>query len=102
MTGFEADLAALTAGATDFDAFAERAGKVFGDLDGALGSLGACWGDDAIGRSFASSHVRPAADALTGLGDLGPAFGGVGRRFADTARTYRRVDEGNSTALDAV
>ncbi|MBB5955112.1 hypothetical protein FHS29_001682 [Saccharothrix tamanrassetensis] len=102
MTGFETDLAKLGAGAADFTAFAERAGRIFGDLGGALDSFGACWGDDAIGQSFASSHVRPSADALTGLGDLGPALGGVGERFAETARTYREVDDGNSTALGAV
>ncbi|RKT57525.1 WXG100 family type VII secretion target [Saccharothrix australiensis] len=102
MTGFRTDLAKLAAGAADFGDYAERAERIFGDLGGALDSFGACWGDDAVGRSFASSHVRPAAEALTGIGDLGQALGGVGDRFAETARTYREVDEGNGTALGAI
>ncbi|MBW4716193.1 WXG100 family type VII secretion target [Saccharothrix obliqua] len=101
MTGFEIDLARLDAGAADFGGFAERAGKVFGELGGALDALGACWGDDAVGRSFASSHVGPASDALTGVGDLGPGLRGVGQRFGDTARTYRAAEDGNSTAFRA-
>ncbi|MEV0678289.1 hypothetical protein AB0I60_17415 [Actinosynnema sp. NPDC050436] len=102
MTGFETDLARIEAGAADFGTFAERAGKIFGDLGGALDALGACWGDDAVGRSFASSHVRPSSDALTGLGDLGKGFDGVGDRFAETARTYRAAEGGNSAAFRAV
>ncbi|MEU4801920.1 hypothetical protein [Actinosynnema sp. NPDC023587] len=102
MSGFDTDLAKIDAGAADFGTFAERAGRIFGDLGGALDALGACWGDDAIGQSFASSHVRPAADALTGLGDLGAGFDGVGNRFTETARTYRAAEDGNSAAFRAV
>ncbi len=102
MTGFETDLAKLNAGAADFGTFAERAGKIVGDLGGVLDSFGACWGDDQIGQSFAASHTQPASDALTRLGDLGAGFGGVGERFAETARTYRAADDGNSTAFGAV
>ncbi|MDQ2587153.1 hypothetical protein [Saccharothrix yanglingensis] len=102
MNGFRTDLARLTGGAQDFGAFAERAGRIAADLGATLDSLGACWGDDAIGQSFAAGHVRPAGDVLAGLNGLGGGFDGVAERFAGTARTYREVEDGNSTALGAI
>jgi uncharacterized protein YukE len=102
MTGFRTDLARLAEGADDFTAFAERAGKIAGDLGGVLDSLGDCWGGDAIGQSFAASHVQPSGDALAGLSGLSGGFGGVGERFAATARTYREVEDGNRNALGAI
>lgn len=102
MSGFETDLAKLTAGATDFGAFAERAGTIFGDLGGVLDSFGACWGSDAIGQSFATSHVQPSTDALTTLGDLSREFGGIGERLTETARTYRAAEDGTATSFGAI
>ncbi|GGP70290.1 WXG100 family type VII secretion target [Saccharothrix coeruleofusca] len=102
MSGFATDPARLDRGAADFGSFAERAARISADLGAALDSLGACWGDDAIGRGFAQGHVGPAADVLGKLDGLASALGGVGERFAETARTYREVDQGNGTALGAV
>ncbi|ONI83757.1 hypothetical protein ALI22I_35480 [Saccharothrix sp. ALI-22-I] len=102
MNGFETDLARLAEGVDDFTAFAERAAKIAGDLGGVLDSLGDCWGGDAIGQSFAASHVQPSGDVLSGLSGLSTGFGGVGERFAETARTYREVEEGNRNALGAI
>ncbi|MCE6999378.1 hypothetical protein LZG04_31895 [Saccharothrix sp. S26] len=102
MTGFRTDLARLTEGAADFTAFAERAGKIAGELGSALDSIGECWGADAIGQSFAASHVRPSGEALSGLTGLSAGFGGVGERFVETARTYREAEEGNRNALGAI
>lgn len=102
MTGFHTDLARLTEGAQDFGAFAERAGRIAGDLGGALDALGACWGDDAVGQSFAASHVGPSGDVLSGMGGLGPGFGGVGERLAETARTYRAAEQGNADSFRAI
>jgi uncharacterized protein YukE len=102
MSGFRTDLARLTDGAADFGAFAERAGKIAGDLGGLLDSLGDCWGGDAIGQSFAASHVRPSGDVLSGMSGLSAGFGGVGERFAETARTYREAEDGNRDALGAI
>ncbi|MFE9745081.1 WXG100 family type VII secretion target [Saccharothrix saharensis] len=102
MTGFRTDLARLAEGAADFTAFAERAGKIAGELGGVLDSIGECWGTDAIGQSFAASHVQPSGAALSGLSGLSAGFGGVGERFAETARTYGEVEEGNRNALGAI
>ncbi|MFT7836644.1 hypothetical protein Q5530_10885 [Saccharothrix sp. BKS2] len=102
MTGFHTDLARLTEGAQDFGAFAERAGKIAGDLGVALDSLGACWGDDAVGQSFAAGHVGPSGDVLSGMGALGPGFGGVGERLTETARTYREAERGNTDSFRAL
>lgn len=99
MSGFEADLARLTEGAGEFTGFAERAGGILSDLSGVLDPLGACWGSDAIGQSFASGHVVKADEALAGVTGLSARFGGVGERFAATAQTYGRVDGGAAGSL---
>ena len=54
MTGYSADLERLDAGARELKGFAGQATEIAGALDRALASFGACWGDDAVGRSFAA------------------------------------------------
>lgn len=100
--GFQADLGRITEGASEFGGFAEQAGKIVTDLSGLLDSLGACWGNDTVGQSFAASHVTSATDSLGRVGGLSEVFGGVGERFTATARAYGEVDEGNAGALRGV
>jgi hypothetical protein len=92
MNGFEADPAKLAEGAGEFTDFAERASKIVTDLSGLLDGLGACWGADPVGQSFASGHVAAANESFGTLGRLQTKLGGVGERFAATAQTYRQVD----------
>jgi hypothetical protein len=99
MNGFEADLVRLNEGAGEFTGFAERAGKIVTELSGVLDSVGLCWGADAVGQSFARGHVAKADESLTVLGGLSGRFGGVGERFAATARTYGQVDGGAAGSL---
>jgi hypothetical protein len=99
MSGFEADLARLNEGAGEFTGFAERAGKIVTELSGVLDAVGLCWGSDAIGQSFAGGHVAKADESLDKLDGLSARFGGVGERFAATARTYGQVDGGAAGSL---
>ncbi|MEO6081857.1 MAG: hypothetical protein ABIQ18_01980 [Umezawaea sp.] len=99
MNGFETDLVRLNEGAGEFTGFAERAGKIVTELSGVLDSVGLCWGTDAVGQSFASGHVAKADESLTVLDGLSARFGGVGERFAATARTYGQVDGGAAGSL---
>jgi hypothetical protein len=92
MNGFEADPAKLAEGAGEFTGFAEQASKIVTELSGLLDGLGACWGSDAVGQSFASGHVAAAEESFGKLGGLHTKLGGVGERFAATAQTYRQVD----------
>ncbi|WP_199439486.1 WXG100 family type VII secretion target [Umezawaea beigongshangensis] len=99
--GFEADLDRLDSGATTFSGFAEAAGRIASDLRQALDEHGACWGTDAVGTSFAESHVRHASDALDRVGGLPGRLGGVGTRFGQAAAGYRGVDSGEAAQLRA-
>ncbi|MEU7478895.1 hypothetical protein AB0A63_23115 [Lentzea sp. NPDC042327] len=99
MTGYDADLGRLDAGAGELRGFAAQAGEVTGALEKTLSALGACWGDDAAGRSFADSHVGPANSTAAALTSVATTFGGVGDKFAKTAETYRHVEESNATAM---
>jgi hypothetical protein len=100
--GFQADLGRITEGASEFGGFAEEAGKIVSGLSGLLDSIGACWGTDAVGQSFAAGHVASATDSLSRVGGLTELFGGVGERFKATAQSYTDVDEGNAGALRGV
>ncbi|KOV80307.1 WXG100 family type VII secretion target [Nocardia sp. NRRL S-836] len=99
MTGYNADLDRLDAGAGELRGFAGQAGEIAGALDRALAAFGACWGDDAAGRSFADSHQAPASATAGALSSITTTFGDFGDKLAKTAETYRHVEESNATAM---
>jgi uncharacterized protein YukE len=99
MTGYNADLERLDAGAGELRGFATQAGEIAGTLNKALAAFGACWGDDAAGLSFAGSHQAPAESTAGALTSLATTFGDVGDKLAKTAETYRHVEESNATAM---
>lgn len=99
MTGFEADVARLSGHAKEFDVLRQRAGEISAQLDQALEGASAAWGDDEVGRSFASRHAGPADETATKLRGLADGLGGVGGAFAEAARRYQ---SGDDAAADAV
>ncbi|SFR10027.1 Proteins of 100 residues with WXG [Lentzea waywayandensis] len=99
MTGYSADLERLDAGARDMKGFAGQATEIAGTLDRALAAFGACWGDDAVGRSFAASHEKPSGDASGALSGLSTALGDVSDKLAATAETYRHVEQSNASSM---
>jgi len=99
MTGYSADLERLDAGARELKGFAGQATEIAGALERALAGFGVCWGDDAVGRSFAASHEKPAGDASVALAGLASTLGDVGDRLASTAATYRHVEESNASGM---
>lgn len=102
MTGsFRADPEALAARAAVFDDLAGRASAITGELQAALDAAGPCWGEDAVGRSFAAGHVA-AADALARLDALPAELRDVGQRFAATAATYLDVERGAEDTVRGV
>ena len=99
MTGYGADLDRLDAGARELHGFAGQAKEIAGTLDRALAAFGACWGDDAVGQSFAASHQKPSGDTAGALSGLSTTLGDVGDRLAATAETYRHVEQSNASAM---
>jgi uncharacterized protein YukE len=97
--GFRADHERLTDHAADFGHLAERAGGIARDLATKLDGLGASWGVDEVGRSFAVTHDGPVRDTLTGMNGLAGKLGEVGTRLTDMARQYREAD---ASAADGV
>lgn len=87
-----ADVARLREKATEFDGFAERAGKIAGQLRDNLDTAGECWGSDEVGRSFAAAH-QPAGAVLDTLGSLGSRLGEMGTRLGDAASSFHSGDE---------
>jgi hypothetical protein len=92
MNGFEADAGRLTTQAGEFPGLADRAGAIHRELSGRLTELGACWGTDQVGQSFAAVHVEPADATFGRLGSLPGQLGSVGTRFAETGSAYRAQD----------
>ncbi|MET9228957.1 hypothetical protein [Lentzea sp. NPDC003310] len=99
MTGYSADLERLDAGARELKGVAGQATEIAGALDRALASFGACWGDDAVGRSFAASHEKPSGDATGAVAGLATTLGDVSDKLASTAATYRHVEESNAAGM---
>lgn len=99
MTGYQADLEKLTAGAGELRGFASQAGEIASVLDKALAAFGVCWGDDAVGRSFAASHERPSGATAGALTSLATSLGDVSDKLAATAETYRHVEESNAAGM---
>ncbi|HEV8555918.1 MAG TPA: hypothetical protein VGR06_05905 [Actinophytocola sp.] len=99
--GFSADVDRLTAQAGEFPALAERAGAIHRELSGTLTELGACWGTDGVGRSFAAAHAEPSGVTLDGLGSLPDQLGSVGTRFSETATAYREQDAAGAQQINA-
>ena len=97
--GFRAEADALAARAGQFDALAQRAGAIHRDLDDVLTSVGACWGGDEVGLSYASAYLGPATDTLGSLGALPGKLGDVGGRFLGTAGGYRDGDAENARTI---
>jgi hypothetical protein len=90
-TGFEVDAARLASRAAQFEPLVDRLGAIHRTLTDAL-SDGACWGTDAVGRSFGSVHATPADDALSRLSGLSDRLTSVSTRLTETAGTYQAVD----------
>jgi uncharacterized protein YukE len=99
--GFHADVEALTTQAGRFGGLADRAAAIHRELTDTLTGLGPCWGDDAVGQSFGAAHVAPADGTLTAIGALPDRIGGVGTRFAGTARAYHEQDASGAGTITA-
>jgi uncharacterized protein YukE len=101
MNGFEADVDQLTARAREFPGLASRADAIHRELSDTLSSIGACWGGDSVGQSFAAAHVAPADSTLGSLGALPSQLDGVGTKLAGTGAAYRDLDTSDAARLRA-
>jgi len=91
--GFEVDADRLASRAAQFEPLVGRMTAIHRNLDDALSTDGACWGTDAVGRSFGAVHATPADDALTRLSGLSDRLTSVSTRLTETAGTYRAADD---------
>ncbi|WP_436492138.1 WXG100 family type VII secretion target [Actinokineospora sp. HUAS TT18] len=94
-----ADPARLARDAAQFTALAERVEAIHRDLADQLTALGACWGADEIGQSFAAVHAAPATETLTAVGGLPARLGDVRDRFVSTAAAYAEGEQENVDRL---
>ncbi|MGW5052846.1 WXG100 family type VII secretion target [Actinokineospora sp. NPDC004072] len=97
--GFRVDTDGLARRAGEFSELAARAGAIHRDLADRLAALGGCWGDDAVGASFAAAHAPGAEATLGDLDALPGRLGEVGGRFADTAAEYEAAETDNVQAI---
>lgn len=93
MKGFGTDVTALGSAAGLFPDLVDRAVAVHRDLSDALADAGDCWGDDAVGESFASGHHEPATAALNAFAALGGRLTDTGGAFGDSATGYGSAED---------
>lgn len=99
MTGFEADADRLSGHAKEFDALRQRAGEIAAELDRSLEGAESAWGDDDVGRSFASAHAAPAGETAAKVRGLADGLDGVGGSFAEAGRRYQAGDDAAADAI---
>lgn len=97
--GFSADVERLHRHAGEFPGLSDQVSAVHQELSDSLAAAGDCWGDDAVGQSFAAGHVQAAGDTLAELGALPGRLTEVGDRFTATANAYQQVEQGNAAEL---
>lgn len=97
--GFRADVERLHRHAAEFPDLSDQVSAVHKELSDALTTAGDCWGDDAVGQSFAAGHVKAAGDTLDEMGALPGRLTEVGDRFTATANAYQHVEQGNTAEL---
>jgi uncharacterized protein YukE len=102
VTGFQSDHESLARHAGDFSGLAERAGKLAGELNRTLDSLGRPWGDDEVGESFSAVHSRPADQTRAGLDAVSGRLDDMGTRLTAMATGYRDVDAAARNRIDKV
>ncbi|CRK59773.1 hypothetical protein [Alloactinosynnema sp. L-07] len=95
------DAAKLARDAAQFTGFAERVEAIHRDLSDRLGAVGACWGTDEIGRSFAAVHAGAADQTLAAVGGLPARLSDIGERFASNAAAYVDGEQENVDRLGA-
>jgi len=99
--GYDVDTSALAAQAGQLDPLASRVAAIHSTLSEALAEAGPCWGSDAVGQSFGTTHAGPSDSTLTQLGGLPDKLGSVGTRFTATAAGYEGDDQHGAARVRA-
>lgn len=99
--GYEVDLDRLDAKAGEFGGFADRMSGIASRLGQAMAGAEGSWGDDAVGRSFATAHGEPSAAAMRRCAGLVDGLAGVGDKLTKAARAYRAGEEDARVGMDA-
>lgn len=89
----------IASGGQRLTELAEHAKRIHGDLQSTLDETGDCWGDDEIGRNFADSHSKHAAEVLDRAGGLHGRMTDAGGRFVTAADHLRELDQGGASTL---
>lgn len=100
MSGFEVDVDRLAARAKDFDGLVASAGDIAAELDHALAGAESAWGDDMVGRNFATAHGGPARDTAEVVRSLAGSLREVGDAFGEAARRHQAGDSGAAESID--
>lgn len=91
--GFVVDPAALRRAAGCIAGEADVLGELATDAPPRLAALGACWGDDEVGRRFAAAYEPAAATVLANLQALSHGLVRIAGALGAVARAYEQVDE---------
>lgn len=97
--GFAADPELLVLRAGTFGGLAERTERIAGTLSATLDLHGCCWGGDAAGQAFASTHVEPAGAVLAGIGLIAGGLRELGAGLTAAAATYAESEQASEDAV---
>ncbi len=98
--GFEVEPAALRGAAGSIDAEADALGTLASSLEQYLLSLGACWGDDEVGRRFASGYQPAAATVLANMTALSTGLVRIAAALRAVGESYETIDQAAASTTD--
>ncbi|MDI5963747.1 WXG100 family type VII secretion target [Streptantibioticus silvisoli] len=78
---------------------AERFRGIGTSLQGRLGELGECWGDDTTGEQFFGQYEAPREQMFQGIGDSADVLDSTAQGIDTMARNYERLEDENVTAV---
>jgi uncharacterized protein YukE len=89
----------LQSTAPQYSDVADRVRQIYQTLTQALDTLGACWGDDASGRTFGGKYCPPAVSAIAQMSNTNQGVQSMVDGICVWAKNYLNVDQ--STNSDA-
>ena len=90
-TGFTVQTDALQTNGSQYQAVADKVRIAHQTLMDALNSVGACWGNDDVGKQIVKSYVTPAMNALQALDQVDGGVQSMAQATQTWAKNFQSV-----------
>ncbi|MBC9731321.1 WXG100 family type VII secretion target [Streptomyces sp. TRM68367] len=92
---FAVDPESLARNAPHVRAYSDQFREFVGRLQSGLDSCGECWGDDPMGKAFASQYLNPRDEMLKGLNGTVDVLDSTGDGLETMAKGFAQTEDQN-------